>query len=173
MVRLNVIGRNAFSSLQSLKVMPIPIYSRPALKLSEAIDLLRRTDDPESVIADSMNAVAALAFEQHDAVHVIFGLGTSVQDEIAAHVWLALGTTAKISEMHKAVANAEHRKVLSGIGHLQLFGAWLTTLPRIIVIVSATMRMKKKIEFQRFADLKNMTLAEIWVEHGVSFPSTA
>ncbi len=83
---------------------------------------------------------------------------------------MALGTTAKISEMHKAVANAEHRKILSGIGHLKLVGTWLTTLPRILMIVLATMRMKKKIAFEELASLKNMKLAEIWAEHGVRAP---
>ncbi len=58
--------------------MPIPVYSQPSLKLCEAIELLRRTDDPDAAVTDSMNSVAARAFEQHDAVHVIFGLGTSV-----------------------------------------------------------------------------------------------
>jgi hypothetical protein len=145
----------------------LPIYSQPSLTLSEAIDLLRKTDDPEAQVTDSMNSVAARAFEQHDAVHVIFGLGTSIQDEIAAHVWMALGTTAKISEMHTAVANAEHRKVLSGIGHLKLIGTWLSTLPRIITIVAATMRMKKKIAFEELARLKSMRLAEIRVEYGL------
>jgi len=153
--------------------MSIPVYSQPSLKLGEAIELLRKTDDPDAVMTESMNSVAAQAFEQHDAVHVIFGLGTSVQDEIAAHVWMTLGTTAKISEMHKAVANAEHRKILSGIGHLKLVGTWLAILPRIFLIALATMRMKKRIAFEELASLKNMKLAEIWLEHGVRAPRGA
>jgi endonuclease III len=54
--------------------MSIPVYSQPSLKLGEAIELLRKTDDPDAVMTESMNSVAAQAFEQHDAVHVIFGL---------------------------------------------------------------------------------------------------
>ena len=153
--------------------MSIPIYSHPSLKLGEAIELLRKTDDPDATITDSMNSVAARAFEQHDAVHVIFGLGTSMRDEIAAHAWMALGTTAKISEMHNAVANSEHRKILSGIGHMKLIGTWLSTLPRILMIVLATMRMKKKIAFEELESLKNAKLSDIWAEHGVRAPSGA
>ena len=153
--------------------MSLPSYSAPTLTLAEAIELIRRTDDPNNQITESMNSVAERAFEQHDAVHAIFGLGTSVPDEIAVHVWMALGTTAKISEMHKAVANAEHRKVLSGIGHAKLLGTWLTTVPRIIGILIATMRMKKKIAFEELGRLKSMRLAEIRAEHGVPFPSGA
>jgi hypothetical protein len=153
--------------------MPTPAYSQPSLKLGEAIELLRKTDDPDAAVTDAMSSVAAQAFEQHDAVHVIFGLGTSVQDEIAAHVWMALGTTAKISEMHKAVANAEHRRVLSGIGHLKLLRTWITTVPRIVRIVVSTMRMKKKIAFEDLGRLREMKLSDIWAEHGVRAPSAA
>ena len=116
-----------------------------------------------------MNLVAQHAFEQHDAVHAIFGLGTTIPNEIAAHVWMALGTTAKISEMHKAVANAEHRKVLSGIGHAKLISTWLVTIPRIVGILFATLRMKKKISFEELGRLKNMRLLDIRAEHGVAF----
>lgn len=153
--------------------MSLPGYSRPSLRLGEAIELLRRTDDPGAVVTESMNSVAARAFEQHDAVHAIFGLGTSVPDEIAAHVWMALGTTARISEMHKAVASVEHRKVLSGIGHLKLAGTWLITLPRILMIAFAAVRMKKKIAFEELTRLKDMKLADIRAEHGVRIPSGA
>lgn len=41
--------------------------------------------------------------------------------------------------MHKAVANDEHRKVPSAIGHLRRLGAWLATGPRIAAIAIATL----------------------------------
>jgi hypothetical protein len=41
--------------------------------------------------------------------------------------------------MHRAVANDEHRKVLSAIGHLRRLGAWLATGPRIAAIAIATL----------------------------------
>lgn len=151
--------------------MRASVYSNPALRLGDAIELLRITDDPDAKVTDAMSAVAAQSFEQHDAVHVIFGLGTSMQDEIAAHVWMALATTAKISEMHKAVANVEHKKILTGMGHMKLVGTWFRALPRILMIGLATMRMKKKIAFEELASLKNKTLSEIWVEHGLRAPT--
>lgn len=88
-----------------------------------------------------MNLVAERAFEQHNAVYAIFGLGRTIPDEIAAHVWMAPGTTAKISEMNEAVANAEHRKILSGIGHVKLLATYLVTIPKIFGIVFATLRI--------------------------------
>lgn len=151
--------------------MSIPEYSQPALTLEEAINLIRKADEAESQITESMNSVAANAFEQHDAVHAIFGLGTSVPDEIAAHVWMALATTAKIAEMHKAVANTEHRKVLSGIGHLKLVVTWFASLPRLLKIAVLAMRMKRKIAFEEIARLKAMKLEDIRHEYGITLAS--
>ena len=130
--------------------MSLPSYSALSLTLAEAILLLRKIDESSGQITESMNQVAERAFEQHDAVHAIFGLGTTISDEIAAHVWMALGTTAKISEMHKAVANAEHRKVLSGIGHAKLLSTWLVTIPRIIGIRSLFCARKSKFRFRNW-----------------------
>jgi fructose-1,6-bisphosphatase/sedoheptulose 1,7-bisphosphatase-like protein len=56
-----------------------------------------------------MSANTATALDMHDAVHILFGCGTSLEGEIAAHVWMKFGTTARIREMHGAVAQDEHR----------------------------------------------------------------
>ncbi|MBX9945058.1 MAG: hypothetical protein K2Y40_13320 [Reyranella sp.] len=137
------------------------------LTLGEAIARLRATDDPSGEVTAAMNAAATHAFEQHDAVHVLFSCGTSVQDEIAAHVWMALGTTARLGEMHRAVASAEHRQVLSGIGHLRLVGIWVTSLPRILGIAFRALRMKKKVAFERLDELKGRSVVSIRQEHGI------
>ena len=107
------------------------------------------------------------ALEQHDAVHILFGLGTSIQDEIAAHVWMVLATTANISEMHRAVATQEHRSVLSGIGHLKLIGIWFSSLPRIIGILFKSIRMKRKVAVEEFSRLKEQSVLAIRQEHGI------
>jgi hypothetical protein len=102
-----------------------------------------------------MSQAIEQSFEKHDAVHVLFGCGTSIQDEIAAHVYMIFGTTAKVSEMHKAVADKEHRKVLSGIVHLKLIGIWLGCLPRIAGILIKCLPMKKRIALRNLTFLKN------------------
>lgn len=137
------------------------------LTLGEAIARLRVAADPSGDVAAAMTAAAADAFEQHDAVHVLFRCGTSVQDEIAAHVWMALGTTARLGEMHRAVASAEHRQVLSGIGHLRLAGIWALALPRILGIVFRALRMKKKVAFEHLDELKRRSIVSIRREHGI------
>lgn len=133
--------------------------------LGEAIQLLRASD--KSDMTHKMSAEIAQAFEQHDAVHVLFDCGTSIQDEIAAHIWMVFATTAKISEMHRAVANQEHRSVLSGIGHLKLLGIWFVSLPRIIGIIFKSQRMKKRLAVEELSKLKQQSVIEIRREHGI------
>ena len=80
---------------------------------------------------------------------------------------MAFATTAKIREMHRAVANQEHRNVLSGIGYLKLMGIWFTSLPRIISIISKSLHMKKRLVVEELSQLKEQSIVEIRREHGI------
>lgn len=142
------------------------IGSSTLITLGEAIQNLRASEQ-EGDMTNKMSAEVMQALEQHDAVHVLFNCGTSIEDEIAAHIWMIFATTAKISEMHRAVANQEHRNVLSGIGHLKLLGIWLSCLPRIVAIISKSLRMKKKLAVDELSQLKEQSILEIRREHGI------
>jgi hypothetical protein len=70
--------------------------SETSLTLSSAIQKLRSSqfeDDMTNKISVEIEQV----FEQHDAVHFLFECGTSIQDEIVAHIWMMFATTAIIS----------------------------------------------------------------------------
>ncbi len=133
--------------------------------LGEAIQKLRSLEHDD--MTNKMSAEVTQALEQHDAVHVLFNCGTSIREEIAAHLWMLFATTANISEMHRAVASIEHKSVLSKIGHFKLLGIWFTSLPRIIGIISKSLRMKKKLAIEELSQLKEMSLLEIRREHGI------
>ncbi len=136
------------------------------ITLGEAIQKMRASE-LEGDMTDKIPVEITQVFEQHDAVHVLFNCGTSIQDEIAAHIWMVFATTAKISEMHRAVANQEHRNVLSSIGHCKLVGIWVTSLPRIISIISKSLRMKKRLAVEELSKLKEQPIIEIRREHGI------
>jgi hypothetical protein len=144
-------------------------YFDPAstMTLREAIQELRAVEERKSDISAKMSTEMMQAFEHHDAVHVLFGCGTTIRDEIAAHVWMVFGTTAKLSEMHRSVANREHRNVLLGIGHLKLIGIWVGCLPRIFSIITKCSRMKKRLALEELAKLKERPLCDIRREHGI------
>jgi ubiquinone biosynthesis protein Coq4 len=137
------------------------------MTLREAIQELRAVEEQKSDISIKMSTEVAQAFEHHDAVHVLFGCGTTIQDEIAAHVWMVFGTTAKLSEMHRAIANREHRNVLSDIGHFKLFSIWISCLPRIFSIITKCSRLKKRLALEELAKLKERPLSDIRREYGI------
>ena len=135
-------------------------------RLGEALQIMRASE-AENNLVRAMPADTAQALEQHDVVHILFNCGTSIQDEIAVHIWMVFATTANLSEMHRAVASQEHRNVLSGIGHFKLLGIWLTSLPRIISIILKSLRMKKRLALEELFQLKEKTIAEVRQEHGI------
>nr|WP_231510311.1 ubiquinone biosynthesis protein COQ4 [Fischerella sp. PCC 9605] len=137
------------------------------MTLREAIQELRAVEEQKSDISVKMSTDMTQAFEHHDAVHVLFGCGTTIQDEIAAHVWMVFGTTAKLGEMHRAVANREHHNLLSGIGYLKLFSIWVSCLPRIFSIITKCLRMRKRLALEEVAKLKEQPLCDIRREHGI------
>jgi hypothetical protein len=135
-----------------------------SLTLGEAIQKLRAADND---MTDKMSAEISAVFEQHDALHILFDLGTSIQDEIAVHVWMLFATTAKINEMHRAVADREHQHVLAGIGHMKLIGIWFASLPRLVGIIVKSRRMNKRLAVEELATLKQQSITEIRREHGI------
>jgi hypothetical protein len=137
-----------------------------SITLGEAIQIMRAAAE-EGDLTDRFSVEVEQAFEQHDAIHILFNCGTSIQDEIDVHVWMLFATTANISEMHRAVANQEHRKVLSGIGHLKLLGTWFVSLPRIISIIFKSLRMKRRLAVEELSKLKQQSIFDIRREHGI------
>jgi hypothetical protein len=135
--------------------------------LADAIEQLRRLEDPNGETTAAMSRDTAAAFDMHDAVHVLFRCGTSLEDEIAAHVWMKFATTANIRDMHRAVANQEHRKVLAGLGHGTVARTWLRMLPRILTIIARSRRMTRPIAFDQLEQLKQRSVAQIRAEHGI------
>jgi hypothetical protein len=140
--------------------------SDSSITLGEAMQKMGLSE-PEGNMANKISPDIAQALELHDAVHILFNCSTSIQDEIAAHVWVVFATTVKVSEMHRAVAKQEHHDVLAGIGHLKLMGIWFTSLPRIISIIFKSLRMKKRLAVEELFRLKEQPVLEIRREHGI------
>ncbi|MGC1249104.1 MAG: hypothetical protein WA865_23045, partial [Spirulinaceae cyanobacterium] len=126
--------------------MPQHLDINSNITLGQAIQELRLVEEKKSDISLKMSHEISQIFEQHDAVHLLFACRTTtVEDEIAAHIWMLFGTTAKLSEMQQVVANQEHGNVLSGIGHLKLLSIWLSCFPRILSILLKCSQMKKRL----------------------------
>lgn len=138
-----------------------------SMTLGEAIQALRALES-EQDMANKVTADIERLFEQHDAVHILFNCGTSIEDEIAAHVWMLFATTVKISEMHRAVAAQEHRSVLAGVGHLKLLNTWFTSFPRLVGIIFKSLRMKQRLPIDQLNQFKEQPISKIRQDYGIS-----
>lgn len=134
--------------------------------LGEAIQTLRAAQAAGD-LTDQFSGEVARSFDRHDAIHILFDCGDSIQDEIAVHIWMIFATTVDINEMHRAVAKQEHRDILAGIGHFKLLGTWLVSLPRIISIIFKSLRMKKKLAVEDLFKLKQQSIDDIRSQHGI------
>jgi len=56
---------------------------------------------------------------------------------------------------------------VSNPGHLKLIGIWFISLPRLIGIVSKSIRMKKRLAVEELSQLKEKPIIEIRREHGI------
>lgn len=137
-----------------------------SMTLGEAIQKMRAAQ-AEGDLTTKFSVEVEQAFEQHDAIHILFNCGTSIQDEINVHIWMMFATTANIIQMHRAVANQEHRHVLAEIGHFKLLRTWFGSLPRIMGIMFKSLRMKKRLAVEELSQLKQQSIVDIRREHGI------
>ena len=139
-----------------------------SLTLGDAINIVRKSEDPKGTTTTGMSSDSAKAFDMHDSVHILFECDTTIKGEIEAHIWMAFATTAKISEMHKAVANQEHRSILKNIGHGSLLATWFVMLPKIAYIIWKANRMISKLPYENLDNLKLLPVFEIRKKFGIS-----
>ncbi len=149
--------------------MPQYAELNPNMTLEQAIQELRLREEKTSDTILKMPNDILQTLEQHDAVHILFGCGTTIKDEIAAHIWMLFGTTAKLHEMHQVVSKLKHRNVLSNIGHLKLIGFWIICFPRLLNILIKCSRMNKRLALEKLEKLKKQSIGEIRRQYGIIF----
>ena len=84
----------------------------------------------------------------HDITHVIFGLGTSVEEESLLDTWTIRGTDITWKEIYNYAFDKELRKLTSLIVKDQ--GGW----SRVIRVVIKCIPQKLKIHFNRIPEMK-------------------
>jgi len=128
--------------------------------LRDAINELKRLEgvnDAEMSLAPELAGDIAV----HDAIHVIFGCRTGLHDELAAHVWTALGTTYQARDMARVNMHNDHREVLRRIGHSQLLRTWITQLSMVAKIAYRAHRMTERFPAHRFDQFLDQRLVDI------------
>lgn len=143
------------------------LYPNSDQTLREALQELRAAEGVDHDATQQVAAELRNDLDLHDAIHALFGCPTSVAGEVLAHVWTLVGTTARLSDLHRVVSHRDHRQALAEIGHAHLLKMWAITLPRIAFTLWRAVRMTKRIRVEDLPLMLDRSLAEIRAEYGI------
>lgn len=142
-----------------------------SLTLREGIAELRSAEGAEGDAANQVAPELVHDLDVHDAIHVLFACPTNVAGEVIAHVWTALGTTARLADLHRVNAHEDHQKVLAQIGHWKLLKTWLRSLPRILGTIRRARRMVRRWPIEQMEVYLDRPLNEIRREFRIELPN--
>jgi hypothetical protein len=105
-------------------------------------------------------------FSRHDAVHVVFGCGTSLADEAVVKLSSLLGTTGGLSVL-RGYALYDSLDIYRDLSAREV----LTTILRAPVIIARTaarcLRQRKRWPWADFAPLMDRRLVDLRGEYGI------
>ena len=154
-------------SISIISTMTTLDYMHPdsTATMREAIEELRAAEGAEGDMSETGELTPKM--QPHDAVHVLFGCGTNLFGEVRAHMWMLLGTTARMAEMHQTATSKDHRSVLKDIGYLQLLSIWLRAVPAFVTIAFRSRRMNSKWPIDELPAFLDRRLSDIRAEYRI------
>ena len=139
-------------------------FPDPSLTLGQAL-AWHRARVPGFIEGD--DAVSRALFGAHDAVHVLFGCGTSMADEGRADGWTLLATTMTFREY---LAFAQHPVTKALFASLTARD-WLASFAGLVDLPRMWWRarqMTRPWPFDRYTEHLDRTLAEIRAEYHIT-----
>lgn len=137
------------------------------MTLQEAIDELRLAEGEEIYLPEKLAPEIRQAIDAHDAVHTIFGCDISKRDEVAAHVFMLLGTTVTMKELKSVATHRDHRKMTTDAGHLEMLKTAVGAFPRLAKASWTALKMTKRFPWQNYNKYLDRKLSEIRSEFGI------
>ncbi|QLC23947.1 hypothetical protein HFP57_02135 [Parasphingopyxis algicola] len=151
--------------------MSSPRYLEPdsRMTLREALAELREleADVSDETIGDDLTK----ALIAHDVVHILFGCDISDDDEVIAHLWMVVGTDARLGDMRAIARDRDHIGYARSFAHGRRVLLVLRNLPRMLGTVIRARRMTKFWPFGGFEENLDRTLADLRAEYGITVPA--
>ena len=119
---------------------------------------------------DSPNAKV---FKEHDYTHVLFGLGTSIEDESLLDTYVIWGMKFNWGKIIDFYKDPEYKEVIGDIvkkhgGYWGIFKIYISLIPVKIRVFSRCMKMKKKWNYHDITDqMLNTSLKELRKEYNI------
>jgi len=119
------------------------------------------------------NSPNAKVFQEHDYTHVLFGLGTSIEEESLLDTYVIWGMKFNWGVIIDFYKDPEYKEVIGDIvskygGYWGIFKIYLSLLPLKFRVFLKCMKMKKKWHYHDISErLLNRTLQDIRQEYNI------
>ena len=119
------------------------------------------------------NSPNAKVFKEHDYTHVLFGLGTSIEEESLLDTYVIWGMKFNWGVIFDFYKDPEYKEVIGDIvskygGYWGIFKIYLSLIPLKFRVFLRCMKMKKKWHYHDISErLLNRTLQDIRQEYNI------
>ena len=119
------------------------------------------------------NSPNAKVFKEHDYTHVLFGLGTSIEEESLLDTYVIWGMKFNWGVIFDFYKAPEYKEVIGDIvskhgGYWGIFKIYLSLMPLKFRVFLRCMKMKKKWDYHDISErLLNRTLQDIRQEYNI------
>ena len=112
-------------------------------------------------------------FFQHDITHVVFGLGSKLEEEHLLDSWALWGCKIKWKTMYQYMKHPVIKKITKEIykdlGTLRIIKKIIVMIPLKLLVVFRALRMKKKWDYHNLTDEQlNSKLSDIRKEYNIN-----
>jgi hypothetical protein len=97
----------------------------------------------------------------HDACHVLFGLGTTIDDEALADTWTMVATDMPVRRYLAYLKREPFQQLLADIGTWQLIVGTLRSLPRVARVLWRARKMPRPWPFWGYAEHLDTPIAAL------------
>jgi hypothetical protein len=116
---------------------------------------------------DSLSPESAALFRSHDICHVIFGLDTTLEDEVMADTRTMLSCDVGWTRYAKYLNNPDAKAIFQELGYGTALWGTLKTIPRILRAVGEAWKTRRRWPWLPPASDFERTLADLRREYGI------
>ncbi len=110
---------------------------------------------------------SARFFHSHDRCHVVFGLDTSLEQEILADTWTVLGVDISLRDYLSYLKLPETVNILREIGCMRSIRETVKAIPKIVAVWRRARRMSRKWPWTGNDAYLDVPLADIRAEFNI------
>ena len=119
------------------------------------------------------NSPNAKVFKEHDFTHVLFGLGTSIEEESLLDTYVIWGMKFNWGVIIDFYKDPEYKEVIGDIvtkygGYWGIFKIYMSLIPLKLKVFLRCLKMKKKWNYHDISeDILNTSLKELRKEYNI------